>query len=204
MIPDCTGLVLAGGESRRMGRDKTALEIGGQTLLQGAVARLRSVFPEVLVSVRRARADIDAPQVIDEPPGAGPLAGLCAGLAASRQPWVFALAADMPFLSPETIRELAARRAGAQAVAPLAGGVPQPLAAFYAAAALPALRALLAAPGRHSLRAALETLDAVYVPESQLHPPPRAFTDIDTPEDLAAVGGLTTENTESTEKGKSD
>ena len=75
MIDDCTGLVLAGGESRRMGRDKTVLEFGGRSLLQSAVDRLREVFPQVWVSVRQRRAEVTVPQVLDEVPDAGPLAG---------------------------------------------------------------------------------------------------------------------------------
>ena len=105
MIDDCTGLVLAGGNSRRMGRDKTALEFEGQTLLQRTVALLQTVFPQVLVSVRSYRQDVSVPQVIDAYPDAGPLAGLCAGLAKADTPWVFAVAADMPFLLPEIIRQ---------------------------------------------------------------------------------------------------
>jgi molybdopterin-guanine dinucleotide biosynthesis protein A len=88
MIDDCTGLILAGGDSRRMGRDKAALEFGGRTLLQGATALLRSVFPRVLLSVRHPRDDAAMPQVTDDPSDAGPLAGLCAGLAGAGTPWV--------------------------------------------------------------------------------------------------------------------
>lgn len=196
MIDDCTGLILAGGDSRRMGRDKTALEFDGQTLLQRAVDLLQGVFPQVLVSVRQPRGDVAAPQVLDELPDAGPLAGLCAGLARSATPWVFAMAADMPFLRPEVIRELAARRDGYDAVVPVVQGHPQPLAAYYAATALPALRAVLAGPGKRSLRAALEQLNVVFVHEDQLlsaDPARQSFIDLDTPADLAtlAVGRKT-------------
>ena len=188
MIDDCTGLILAGGDSRRMGRDKTALEFDGQTLLQRAVDLLQGVFPQVLVSVRRPRGDVAAPQVLDELPDAGPLAGLCAGLARSATPWVFAMAADMPFLDGGTIRALATwRDARYAAVVPIVDGVPQPLAAYYAAAALPALRAALAGPGKSGLRAVLERLDVAWVNEDRLRrvdSAQHAFADVDTPDDL--------------------
>lgn len=190
MIDDCTGLILAGGDSRRMGRDKTALEFDGQTLLQRAVDLLQGVFPQVLVSVRQPRGDVAAPQVLDELPDAGPLAGLCAGLARSGTPWVFAMAADMPFLRPEVIRELAARRGGYDAVVPVVQDVPQPLAAYYAATALPALRTVLAGSGKRSLRAALEQLNVVFVHEDHLlsaDPARQSFIDLDTPADLATL-----------------
>lgn len=190
MIDDCTGLILAGGESRRMGRDKASLEFGGQTLLQRAIDLLQSVFPQVLVSVRRPRGDVAAPQVLDEIPGAGPLAGLCTGLARSGTPWVFAMAADMPFLRSEVIRALAGRRDGFEAVVPVVQGHPQPLAAYYAATALPALRAVLGGPGKRSLRAVLEQLNVVFVHEEQLlgaDPARQSFIDLDTPADLATL-----------------
>jgi len=187
MIADCTGVVLAGGDSRRMGSDKTRLSFGGKTLLQRAVDSLRGVFPQVLVSVREPREDIDAPLVFDEHPGAGPLAGLCAALAKAETPWVFAIAADMPFLDPELIRHLAGQRAKVQAVVPVIQGYPQPLAAFYATSALPALREELAGTGKHSLRGMLERLNVCLVPETGLQDAETdllSFVDLDTPEDL--------------------
>jgi molybdopterin-guanine dinucleotide biosynthesis protein A len=74
------------------------------------------------------------------------------------------------------------------------GGVSQPLAAYYAAAALPTLRATLAGAGKRSLRAALQGLNVVYVDESELRGenPARDFIDLDTPDDLAAAQRGTT------------
>ena len=189
MIADCTGLILAGGESRRMGRDKTVLEFDGQTLLQRSVRLLQGLFPRVLVSVRQARGDVALPQVVDETSCAGPLAGLCAGLAQADTPWVFALAADMPFFSAKVIRQLAMRRGEGEAVVPVVGSISQPLAAYYAVTALPVLRATLAGSGKRSPRAALQSLNVVYVDESELRgaDPARDFIDLDTPDDLAAA-----------------
>jgi len=194
MIDDCTALILAGGESRRMGRDKATLTLGDDTLLQRALAAMRALFPAVLVSVREARADIDAPQVADEIPAAGPLAGLCAGLRHARTPWVFAVAVDMPFLPARTIERLAALRPGHRAVVPVCGGHTQSLCAFYAAAALPALEAALTGGDARSLHGALASLDNVrYVDEAalrELDAGPDDFFDLDTPEDLAAARRL--------------
>lgn len=190
MIADCTGLILAGGDSRRMGFDKTALRFGDQTMLQRVVRLMQTVFPHVLVSVKQRRENIDVPQVLDEYPDAGPLAGLCAGLAQSRTPWAFAVAADMPFLNPEVIGRLAAWRDDFQAVVPVIQGHPQPLATYYAVSALPLIRTLLDAPGKHSMRAALERLKVCHVHESRLQAFDcglESFIDLDTPEDVAAL-----------------
>lgn len=190
MIADCTALVLAGGESRRMGVDKPGLDFGGMTLLDRVVGRMQDVFPRVVVSVRTPRPDVAVPQVCDEQSAGGPLAGLCAGLTSVETPWVFAVAADMPFLQRDVIRQLAMCREGVQAVVPVIAGVPQPLAAYYATNALPVIRALLDAPGKHSLRAALDRLRVCLVDEGTLQaidPGLHSFFDLDTPADLAAA-----------------
>jgi molybdopterin-guanine dinucleotide biosynthesis protein A len=188
MIADCTALIFAGGDSRRMKREKLSLQFGGQNLLQRAINLARTLFPEVLVSVQRPRDGIDAPQVCDEIPGAGPLAGLCAGLQRAKTPWVFALAADMPYLLPEIIERLAEYRDGHQAVVPIIDGQPYPLTAFYAASALPALRAVLARPGKPGLLAALPELDTRRIDGRCLPYTDKelcSFADVDTPEDAA-------------------
>lgn len=186
MIDDCTALVLAGGDSRRMGQDKAALTLGGQPLLAHVTATMQQIFPKVIVSVRQLRSDVALPQVCDAPAASGPLAGLTAGLAEAETAWVFAVACDMPFLTREVVLRLAALRGSHQAVVPVVGGHLQPLAAFYAASVLDAMRASLAA-GDRSLRGALEKLDVRYVDEAELRdtdPQLRSFFDLDTPQDL--------------------
>ncbi len=111
MIEDCTALVLAGGDSRRMGQDKAALMLNGKTLLQRVTAAMQQIFPKVIVSVRQPRSGVELPQVCDEQASGGPLAGLVAGLAQADTPWVFAVACDMPFVMPEVIEQLASYRA---------------------------------------------------------------------------------------------
>ena len=191
MIEDCTAIVMAGGQSLRMGCDKATLLLGEQTLLQRAIGVVQPIFGELRVSVRERRPDLDWPQICDEHQDAGPLAGLCAALAQAKTPWIFALATDMPFAEPALIELLAQQRAGFEAVVPVVGGHPQPLAAFYSASCLAVIRVLLAADGgRRSLRAALERLNVCYVDESQLliaDPELRSFFDLDTPQDLAAA-----------------
>jgi molybdopterin-guanine dinucleotide biosynthesis protein A len=186
MIADCTALIFAGGDSRRMGRDKLSLQVGGQSLLRRALDLAQTLFSQTLVSVRSPRDDIAAPQVCDEIPDAGPLAGLCAGLSHATTSWVFAIAADMPYLLPEVIERLAERRAGRQAVVPVIGGQPYPLTAFYAVSALPALRDVLSRPGKPGLFAAFPELDVCHVNEGDLADIDReyrSFIDLDTPED---------------------
>lgn len=105
-----TGIVLAGGKSARMGRDKRHLVINGETLLARTLSRLRPLVDEVLVVVRERDAlpPVDARIVTDRYPGMGVLAGVHAGLAAAHNPWAYVVAGDMPLLNPDLLRAMAA------------------------------------------------------------------------------------------------
>ena len=195
MIADCLAVILVGGDSRRMGRDKAMIRLDdGDTLLQCVATRLQTLFPQLALSVRQPRPAVDLPQIPDRHPGSGPLAGMAAALAYAQQagfPWIFAVATDMPFVQPRLIEYLAAYRCHAvDAVVPQVAGHPQPMAAFYATGALSAIQAQLQCAGKRSLRAALERLQVRYVDEAQLQeadPDLHSFFDLDTPQDLAAA-----------------
>jgi molybdopterin-guanine dinucleotide biosynthesis protein A len=188
MIRDSIAVVMAGGNSRRMGQDKANLLLGEHTLLQSVVATLQPLFAEVIVSVRQPRPEIDLTQVCDDPAHSGPLAGLAAALEHATTPWVFAVACDMPFITPAVVEYLALQRADCQAVVPMVGGFPQPMAAFYAKSCLSEVRACLHGNGKHSFRALLDKIQVIYVSEEQLQdvdPQLRSFFDLDTPQDVA-------------------
>ena len=187
MITDCTAIIMAGGDSHSMGTDKANVALGEKTLLQSVIATMQQLFPQVIVSVRQPRAGIDWPQVCDEQPDGGPLAGLVASLGQITTPWAFMVACDMPFVVPEVVELLAGYRSRYQAVVPVVHGHPQPLAAFYAASCLAPLRASLVAQ-QNSLRGVLKQLDVRYVDEAELlkaDPQLRSFFDLDTPQDVA-------------------
>src|SRR5216684_1476140 len=99
-----TLLVLAGGESRRMGRPKAWLEVGEITLLRWMIERLGPAFSEVVVSFaepEQVERLVPFRLVFDRKLAAGPLAGLEAGLTAARHEVTFAVACDMPYVTPE-------------------------------------------------------------------------------------------------------
>lgn len=174
-----------------MGQDKANLLLGENTLLQSVAAIVQPLFREVIVSVRQPRAECGLPQVSDDPAHAGPLAGLAAGLARAKTAWIFAVACDMPFITPQLIVRLAGLREGVDAVVPLVQGYPQPLAAFYATRSLDALRDCLAGSGKHSLREFLAGLEVCYVDEAEMQADDRrSFFDLDTPQDVALAINL--------------
>lgn len=188
MISDCTALILAGGESRRMGQDKANLLLGEKTLLQRVSMIVKPLFNDTIISVRQHRPDCDLLQVCDNPSHAGPLAGLAAGLEQAKTTWLFAVACDMPFITASLIECLAEFREGVDAVVPVVDGYPQPMAAFYATRCLGALQAILGGSGKQSPRALLDKLNVHYVDEAKLRatdPALRSFFDLDTPQDVA-------------------
>jgi molybdopterin-guanine dinucleotide biosynthesis protein A len=138
-----TGVVLAGGSSRRMGADKAFLEIGGAPMIRRVLDALATCCARVVVVAKDAQAyaALGVPVVIDAVPDQAPLVGLCAGLRAATTPWVFAASCDLPFLSPAAVRLLAAAAEGHDAAVPYVDGRWHPLHAVYAAAAADVLEA---------------------------------------------------------------
>jgi molybdopterin-guanine dinucleotide biosynthesis protein MobB len=147
------GVLLAGGESRRMGRDKRGLRLGGSTLLQRNLAFLQHLFPVVGLSVRTAEQapeDLPAGVIVipDEVPGS-PLAGLASILGRLDAP-VFAMAADLIAPEPEAVGRVLHAFDGVDVALPVAEDHLEPLHAVYGPGCLPHMRRLLAA-GAHSI-----------------------------------------------------
>ena len=132
---DCVeGFVLAGGRSTRMGRDKALLPVGGQSLVEVALDKLRSAGVAA-PRIAGARADLSsyAPVLPDLHPGCGPLSGIEAALAATGQPLNLFLPVDMPLLPPRFLNWMLVRAeiTGALVTVPRINGRPQPLCAVY-------------------------------------------------------------------------
>ena len=188
------GVIVAGGLALRMGgRDKAFAAVGGEPIAVRTIRLFHSLFSQVLVATNRPERfhALGVEIVSDRFPGCGPLAGIHAALLASRHPHVFVAACDMPGLDPDVIRLLVARIAGADAIVPRWEGDVEPLHAVYALRCLPAIEASLRA-GRHALRELLASLSVDYVDEAELRRVRGAaasLTNVNTPEELAAVGG---------------
>ena len=191
LISNMTGVLVAGGQSRRMGRDKRFLELGGQTLLQRALSLLQSLFAEVLVALAGPVPQLTGRNyrvVTDLIPGCATLGGLYTGLASAGHPRIFAVGCDMPFLNPEAIQRLAGIDAQADVVMPkLATGL-QPMHAVYSKACLPHLERMAKAK-QLKVQALTEIpgLTVRLVSEKELldvDPQLLSFFNINTPADL--------------------
>lgn len=193
MIADCTAIILAGGDSRRMGQDKAMMSFNNQSLIQSVITVMQRLFPVTMLSVRNYRNEIDLPQVCDMQADGGPLTGLVTTLGRIATPWAFVVACDMPFISPQLVEQLAEHRAQQQAVVPVVQGHLQPMAAFYSASCIPVMRATLSL-GDKSLLGVLKNLNVSYIDEAQLlnsEVAMRSFIDLDTPQDWAKAQGKT-------------
>ena len=104
------GLVLAGGKSRRLGRDKVLETVSGVSLLERSLGLMRQVADEVWVSGRDPQAmGLDAPWLPDDVTGCGPMGGILTGLKHLGAPLVV-MACDLPFMNLATLQRLVAAR----------------------------------------------------------------------------------------------
>jgi molybdopterin-guanine dinucleotide biosynthesis protein A len=196
-----TGIVLAGGRSRRFGGDKLMARIGGVTVLELALRALAEVSDELVLVVAASPvphplipAGLPVPVVVvaDDEADRGPLYGLITGLRAARHATVIVVGADMPALVPDVLRLLAGRISGhGEPGAILADGErsrPLPMA-LRRDAGLTLAREILAG-NRQSLRTLADSLPAHVIPFREwrdLDPSTITLLDVDSPPDLEAA-----------------
>ncbi|MBL4775499.1 MAG: molybdenum cofactor guanylyltransferase [Mariprofundus sp.] len=188
MIDDCTVVILAGGESTRMGQDKASVELANEALLNRAIGNMQPLFARLLISVKEPKNNLLFPQICDQGAGQGPMMGIATALAQIDTRWLFVIACDMPFASADLIQAMAQKRGDErQVIVPMAHGVMQPLCAFYAKSCLPVLHAQIE-KGERSLKQAIGRLDAIVLSENecrQYDSELLSFFDLDTMDDVA-------------------
>ncbi len=190
-------IVLAGGRSARMGRDKATLPIGDSSLIERVVAELRRSFSPVVVvaapaTERSSPLDRTAAGVIlirDRTAFEGPVGALRAGLAAAGRDCAFAAACDLPMLSARVALALCAMLEDHDAVVPRVGGRLQMLHAAYGLRCVEALAAMERA-GERRLHILVERIKARIMEESEMRlidPQLKSFVNINTPPDYRAA-----------------
>ena len=171
--PEVTGLLLAGGGSRRFGRDKALATLDGVPFVARVHAALAVHTTSVLLSTGPTpRAyPVDARVVLDPVPNGGPLAGLAAGLAACETPWLVSAAVDLPFLTAEVLRPLlgAVPEVVDVAVAVDEDGRRQPTVALWRVATVGPVVSERLAARRLALHGLIGRLEAREVPIRGLH-----------------------------------
>jgi molybdopterin-guanine dinucleotide biosynthesis protein A len=184
-----TGAILAGGFSRRLGRDKVTLPLGGQPLPlrvhQALAPRVGTCW--LITNQPLAHLALGLPLLTDLRPFLGPAGGLLTALFWARTPWVVAAAVDNPFLAPALLDELTSRasRTSRPAVVCRSPRGLEPFPGVYAVRLLPALQDFLTADRRPTRF--LETCRPLILPEDEalaLDPEGQSFFNLNTPQDL--------------------
>ena len=183
------GLILAGGRSSRMGRDKALLSYHGKTQIEWTAERARAICGRVFLSVRPDQVKDPGravlPQIVDRIADKGPIAGIMAAQAEAPEAAWLVLACDLPFVDEDTLRHLAAARDPARvatAYRSMHDGLPEPLCAIFE----PRSRALIeayVASGKDCPRKFLIRSDALMIEQ----PNPHALDNINTQDEFQAA-----------------
>jgi FdhD protein len=191
-IEGVTAVILAGGESRRMGTNKALLKVGDSALIESVYHTLAAIFHEV-VMVTNTPGEygfIPCRKVADIYSGAGSIAGLHAGLAASSTERIFVAGCDMPYLNPELIKLLCNISPDADAVVPVnSDGLREPLHAVYATSILDELQQSIERDDKSILNL-LDLIRTTLVTPEAFHSIPgaeKSFCNVNTPEEYDRI-----------------
>lgn len=187
-----SGVALAGGRSKRLGRNKAVEKIGGQSLIERVVDKLSQVTSEtvVVVAEESKAADLNLPPWVrtaaDLYPGTGSLGGIFTGLSAAKGNYGVVVACDMPFLNVDLIRFMLDIVSDYDAVVPRLQGRPEPLHAVYSKTCVGPIERCLQAD---QLKIAIffEQINVAYLEEDDIEafdPSHLSFFNVNTQEDL--------------------
>lgn len=198
---DVSAAVLAGGESRRMGRDKSLLELDGEPLIARVVSRLAELSDDILVitnDTEKYEWLADRVRFASDLGGAGqgPLAGIGAALQAARHDVVLVVATDMPFLNTDLLAYLVEKAETVDVVVPvIEEGRPETMHAVYRRTCLPAIKQRLEA-NRRKITGFFEDVRVCEVPVKELQrfdPELQSFLNANTPEQWTDVKAYLTD-----------
>ena len=187
-----SGIVLAGGLSRRLGRDKAVEPIGGEPLIARCIGRLSAVADEIIVVVNGIDRGKQLPLpttcrvVMDVYADSGSLGGIFSGVSALGDEWGVVVACDMPFLNIALLKHMLSLREGFDAVVPVLDGRPEPTHALYSKACLPHIERRLQA-GDLKIARFFDDVSVCYVSQEDVdaHDPDHlSFFNVNTQSDL--------------------
>ncbi|MFQ5334747.1 MAG: molybdenum cofactor guanylyltransferase [Flavobacteriales bacterium] len=190
MKQEITAIILAGGRSSRMGRDKGLLKINNCTLVERTVQLLEQVCRQItIITNNPVYQNFGIPLYPDVLKGCGPAGGIHAGLSHTQTQFNLLLACDMPFLSGELLNQLIQYIDGdSEAIVPVFKHTPQPLCAIYSKQTLYKFENYIL-QGHLKMRWIIEQLNTKYITIDRGLDcyAPKLFENINTEEDLLRI-----------------
>jgi len=183
-----SGVVLAGGQSRRMGYDKSRLILGGEALIERVLRTLGALCDDLIIVTNAPASfnNMSVRLVADAIPGGGALSGLHAGLTAARHEFAIVVACDMPFLNAKFLQHMAHLAPGYDVVVPRWHSGYEPLHAIYARRCVTAIEPILRSGGGRIVEFYAHVNVRCIEPEqvASFDPEGWMFFNINSPEDL--------------------
>jgi molybdopterin-guanine dinucleotide biosynthesis protein A len=189
-----TGVVLAGGLSKRYGQNKAFLKLNGARIIDRIIAEMKTIFRNVVVVTNR-KADyeyLEMPVFEDLIEGLGPLGGIFTGLMAISDQAGFFVPCDMPFFSKQLVRYMVDIKDNHAAVVPSGATGIEPLHAIYSQSCLDPIRSLISEQ-RYQVRLFFEKVPVRYVTLDEISKfiaPGKAFLNINTPDEFVKIQSL--------------
>jgi molybdopterin-guanine dinucleotide biosynthesis protein A len=196
------GVILAGGENRRIPALKGFLSVEGKAIIERSIETLTGILGRTVIStnIPEKYFCFGLPLIGDIKEEKGPIIGILSVLAATGEDSVFVVACDMPFVSGKLIRYMVAsfedkmtRNAHVDAVIPVFEGKTEPLFGVYRRGVMKTIEGMIHS-GRKGLIAMLEDLNVHYITDEEVRamdPKGASFVNINTMEDYERIGGKT-------------
>ena len=191
-----TGIILAGGSSKRYGQDKAFLKIGNTRLIDSILQEMHTVFKRViLITNEKVKYEyLEIPMFEDLVKGFGPLGGIYTGLMSIPDQAGFFVACDMPHINRQLVRYMVDIKGNHRAVVPAVADKIEPLHAIYFQSCLKPIKHLIDT-NRYQVRLFFDSIPVRYVKEDEIRKfccPSKAFLNINTPDEFAKIKSLIT------------
>jgi molybdopterin-guanine dinucleotide biosynthesis protein A len=167
MLKNCSGVILAGGENRRMPVLKALIEVDGQKIIERNINIMKRLFKQVFIVTNQPEVYVYL---------GIPLLG----------EWVFISACDMPFINKNVIKYMYSQKNNFDAVVPIVKGKTEPLLAFYSKRLLPTMEKVILTDKR-GIKDFLKNKRVKYVTSKEIKkidPEAKSFANLNTPEDV--------------------
>ena len=190
-----TGIILAGGKSQRMGKEKASLKIGKTYLIEVIAGKIKDFFEEIILIITNDSFKYQFPGVrvvTDVVPGKGPLGGIYTGLLVSQSKYNFICACDMPLLNLNLLKFMVSQINENDAVIPIIKGFDEPLHSIYSKSCLPAIKYQLQT-GDLKIKNFFPRIKCKYIPEDKIKkydPCLLSFINLNTPQALELAKNL--------------